>query len=128
LTLFVSGFFSGRIAPQEGGLEVSPLRAYAHGVPRYYIQNYGSANSHPNTREYSAFAQDTLRVRDNLSISLGVRYDLQTFGESGLVLNPLWPQAGRVPQATNDFAPRAGFAWSLGDDHPLVIRRGFGIF
>jgi hypothetical protein len=53
---------------------------------------------------------------------------LQSFNESGLKLNPLWPQAGRVPSATNDIAPRAGFAWSHGEDHPIVVRGGFGVF
>jgi outer membrane receptor protein involved in Fe transport len=98
--------------PEEGGLELTPLRAYAHGVPRYYIQNFGNATTHPNTREYATFAQDTLRLRDNFNLSLGVRYDLQTFSESGMTRNPLWPQAGRLPHATNDFAPRAGFSWA----------------
>ncbi len=114
--------------PEEGGLELTPLRAYAHGVPRYYIQNFGPANSHPDTNEYAAFAQDTVRLRDNLNMSFGARYDLQTFRESGLVSNPLWPQAGRLPRDTNNFAPRVGFSWSLGDDRPLVVRGGFGIF
>ncbi len=114
--------------PEEGGLELTALRAYAHNVPRYYIQNFGSANSHPDAKEYAAFAQDTLRLRDNLNISLGARYDLQTFSESGLSFNPLWPQVGRVPKATNDLAPRAGFSWSLGKDRPVVVRGGFGIF
>ena len=114
--------------PEEGGLELTPLRAYAHGVPRYYIQNFGRATTHPGTKEYAAFAQDTLRLRENLNVSLGVRYDLQSFSESGMLSNPLWPQSGRVPKATNDFAPRFGFSWSLGDDRPLVIRGGFGVF
>ena len=114
--------------PEEGGLELSPLRAYAHGIPRYYIQNFGAATTHPDTNEYAAFAQDTFRIRDNLNISLGVRYDLQTFSKSGMTTNPLWPQTGRLPRDDKDLAPRFGFAWSLGDDKPLVIRGGFGIF
>jgi len=114
--------------PEEGGLELTPLRAYAHGVPRYYIQNFGNARTHPDTKEYAAFTQDTIRLRDNFSVSLGVRYDLQTFSESGMLSNPLWPQAGRLPHATSNFAPRVGFSWSLGNDKPLVFRGGFGVF
>ena len=45
--------------PMQGGLQLTPLRAYAHQVPHYYLQNFGSAISHPNTNEYAAFAQDT---------------------------------------------------------------------
>ena len=35
--------------------------------------------SHPNSNEYAAFAQDTVRVNEHLSLTAGVRYDLQTF-------------------------------------------------
>ena len=79
------------------GLKITPLRAYAHEVPRYYIQNFGTAVSHPDTNEYAAFLQDTVRVTGRLAVSLGVRYDLQTFSTKDLVTNPLWPQAGKVP-------------------------------
>lgn len=114
--------------PMVGGMEITPLRAYAHDVPRYYIQNFGSVITHPDTREYAAFAQDTIRVTSRLGVSLGVRYDLQTFSRKGLVSNPLWPDSGKVPMDSNNFAPRVGFAYSIGDERPLVIRGGFGLF
>jgi hypothetical protein len=110
------------------GLKLTPLRAYAHQVPRYYIQNFGSAVSHPDTNEYAAFVQDTIRVTGRLAMSLGVRYDLQTFSSKGLVSNPLWPQAGKVPLNDRNFSPRVGLAYSLGHDHPLVVRAGYGLF
>jgi hypothetical protein len=59
--------------PMESGLELTPLRAYAHEVPHYYLQNFGSAASHPNTNEYAAFAQDTVRVTNHLGVNLGVQ-------------------------------------------------------
>ena len=31
--------------PQVGGLQLTPLRAYAHQVPHYYIQNFGNPTS-----------------------------------------------------------------------------------
>ncbi len=114
--------------PQEAGLELTPLRAYAHEVPHYYLQNFGSATSHPDTKEYAAFAQDTIRVTDHLALNLGVRWDLQTFTTVGLISNPLFPPTGKVPFQPYNFAPRAGFAYSLGSTHPLVVRGGFGIF
>ena len=110
-----------------GGLKLSPLRAYAHAVPRYYLQNFGDPNSHPDTQEYSAFVQDSIRVSDHFALNLGLRYDLQVF-RGDLTKNPQWPGAGRVPLDTNNFAPRAGFAYSIGNDKPLVIRGGYGLF
>jgi hypothetical protein len=114
--------------PVEAGMQLTPLRAYAHEIPRYYLQSFGSTTSHPDTNEYAAFAQDTMRVTNHLAVNLGVRWDLQTFRTTGLMPNPLFPPAGRVPFQPYNFAPRAGFAYSLGNKRPLVIRGGYGIF
>jgi hypothetical protein len=114
--------------PRIGGIELTPLRAWAHGVPRYYMQNFGTAFSHPDTNEYALFAQDTIRLTDHLALNLGVRYDLQTFNQNGLVTNPLWPDSGKVPLDTNNIGPRMGFAYSLGAQRPFVIRGGYGLF
>jgi hypothetical protein len=114
--------------PQTFGLAITPLRAYAHAVPRFYTQNFGTADSRPDTREYALFAQDSIRVTNHFALNLGVRWDLQTFRSDRLVTNPAWPQAGKVPFDTNNIAPRVGFAYSLGERRPLVIRGGYGIF
>lgn len=113
--------------PMHGGLDLTPLRAWAHDVPRYYIQNFGNPVSHPDSNDYAAFAQDTVRLTTRLSASLGVRYDFQTFARAGLVSNPLWPQAGKMPSPNKNFAPRVGLAYAIGQ-RPLVIRAGFGMF
>ncbi len=114
--------------PQEAGLLLTPLRAYAHDVPKYYIQNFGSQSSHPDTNEYAAFLQDTIRATSHLAVSLGARYDLQTFSKKGLLTNPLWPDSGKIPYNPNNFAPRIGLAYSFGSVRPLVVRAGYGWF
>lgn len=114
--------------PMESGLQLTPLRAFAHEVPHYYLQNFGSATSRPDTNEYAAFAQDTMRVTDHLAVNLGVRWDLQTFTTKGLISNPLFPPSGKVPFQPYNFAPRAGLAYSFGKTRPLVVRAGYGIF
>jgi hypothetical protein len=114
--------------PEEGGLPLTPLRAYAHADPKYFLQNFGPSSSNPNSNDYAAFAQDTIRVTNHLAINLGVRWDLQTFTTAGLQSNPLFPPSGKVPYNPRNFGPRAGLAYSIGKDHPLVIRGGYGIF
>ncbi|MGA2965621.1 MAG: TonB-dependent receptor [Terriglobales bacterium] len=132
--------------PMRGGLYLTPLRAYAHtimpswnwdagswtGSPanlaRYYMQNFGNPVSHPDSNDYAAFAQDSARLTPKLSVSLGVRYDLQTFSKKGMASNPLWPQAGKMPLKGTNFAPRVGLGYALGNDRPLMVRAGFGIF
>ncbi len=113
--------------PTEGGLELTPLRAYAHEVPHYYIQNFGSAVTHPDTNEYAAFVQDTIRVTQHFALNLGVRYDLQTFTTKGLVSNPLWPDSGKVPFNPYNFAPRVGLAYAFGEHRPLVSAGGLWV-
>ncbi|MGH7994478.1 MAG: TonB-dependent receptor domain-containing protein, partial [Limisphaerales bacterium] len=114
--------------PMIGGLELTPLRAYAHAVSHYYVQNFGSAVSHPDTNEYAAFAQDMIRVTNHFDVSVGVRYDLQTLSTKYLKTNPLWPDSGKVPFNPKNFAPRVGLSYSIGDQRPLVARIGYGLF
>jgi len=114
--------------PMEAGLQLTPMRAYAHEVPKYYIQNFGNAVSHPDTNEYAGFLQDSIRVTNHFALTLGGRYDLQTFTRKGLVSNPLWPDSGKIPFNPYDFAPRVGLAYSVGNAKPLVLRAGYGWF
>jgi TonB dependent receptor len=97
-------------------------------VPHYYLQSFGPSATHPDTNEYAGFLQDTIRVSDHFALSLGARYDLETFTSKGLQSNPLWPDAGRVPYNTGNVGPRVGLAYSVGKERPLVIRAGFGLF
>lgn len=114
--------------PMEAGLLLTPLRSYAHEVPHYYLQNFGSAVSSPDTREYAAFAQDSVRVTNRLALNLGLRWDLQTFSTVGLISNPLFPPSGKVPFQPGNLALRAGLAYSIGNSRPLVVRAGWGLF
>jgi len=132
--------------PMRGGLYLTPLRAYAHtimpswdwdagswtgppaNVPRYYMQNFGNPVSHPDSNDYAAFVQDTARLTPKISLSLGARYDLQTFSKKGMLSNPLWPQAGKMPLRRTNFAPRVGIGYAFGNDRPVMVRAGFGIF
>ena len=115
-------------APQHEGLELTPLRAWAHSVPRYYLQNFGNPASHPDSNDYAGFVQDTARLTPHFTLSLGARYDLQTFSEKGMVSNPLWSPEGKMPLNRMNFAPRLGIGYAFGNDHPVMVRAGFGIF
>jgi carboxypeptidase family protein len=115
-------------APMKHGDALTPLRAYAHGVPRYYAQDFGNSESYPNSNSFAAFVQNTIRVTRSLTINAGLRYDLQTFEVPGLVRNPLYAPSGKVPSDGNNFSPRVGFNYSIGQRHPVVIRGGFGFF
>ena len=76
-----------------------------------YTQSYGNANYTVDDTLWSLFVQDDVRVRSNLTVNLGLRYERQTFTDS-----------------TKDFAPRIGFTWDPQDDGLTVLRGGFGIY
>lgn len=87
--------------------------------------------TNPNLQEYSFFGQDEWRVRNDLTLNLGLRYDL------GLIAQPptLNPSASLAAAGifTNtihndhaNFGPRIGVAWT--PVRNLVVRTGYGIF
>ena len=114
--------------PQPYGEHLTPLRAFAHDTPRYYFQSFGTAVSHPDSREYAAFLQDSIRLTNHLGVSLGVRYDVQGYSLNGSQSNPVWPTSGKMPAPLNNFAPRASVAYAIGDKKPLMVRAGYGWF
>ena len=60
------------------------------------------------------FVQDDYRFSSTLTLSLGARYDLQTVKQP-TVQNPAALASGidtsKIPNDTNNIAPRVGFAW-----------------
>lgn len=114
--------------PMTYGERLTPLRAWAHGVPSYYSQDFGRADSHPDTREYAAFVQDSVRFGHHLALTAGVRYDRQSFGQPDVRATSYWSTAGRMPDPANNLAPRVGFAVSLGHQEPWIVRGGYGWF
>ncbi len=90
------------------------------------------------TGDYAAFIQDDWKVRPNLTINLGLRYELftpPTETENRLtnfVIDTSTAAGGRVVTTDrlfetdrNNFAPRFGFAYS--PNERMVLRGGFGI-
>ncbi len=76
-----------------------------------YTQSYGNAAYTVNDTLWSLFVQDDWRVRPDLTVNLGLRYEQQTFTDS-----------------RKDFAPRVGLAWNVNGDAKTVFRAGFGIY
>ena len=114
--------------PMKYGEPLTPLRAYAHDVPRYYMQDFGTAVSHPNSRSYAAFMQDTIRVTRSFTLNVGLRYDLQTFQAGKLVSNPLYAPSGKIPTVTNNVLSPGRFRLLPRRPSPAEIRGGFGVF
>jgi carboxypeptidase family protein len=76
-----------------------------------YTQSYGNGNYTVDDTLWSLFAQDDFRLRPDLTLNLGIRYEQQTFTDS-----------------RKNFAPRVGFAYDWLQHHNTIIRGGFGIY
>ncbi|PYQ01743.1 MAG: hypothetical protein DMF83_24925, partial [Acidobacteria bacterium] len=116
------------------------MASFNRGIPsgsgESYQQNFGGIGTtgpetHPNIFEIGAFVQDEWRVRKELTLTLGVRYDLQSF-EKPAVRNPD-PQLAAAGIDTsflktdkNNFGPRLGLAWN--PNAKTVVRAGYGLF
>jgi hypothetical protein len=69
------------------------------------------------------FVQDDWRVNDRVTVSLGVRYDLETGGNNPDFEHPL---VGERHRDTDNLQPRIGFTWDLAGDGRNVVRGGLG--
>lgn len=91
---------------------------------------------------WAFFAHDDWRATPSLTISAGLRYDYSSppvdkddranlYDVASGQLVPVgtgdMPRGGFEPDR-NNFAPRAGFAWTFGRESSMVARGGYGIY
>jgi hypothetical protein len=80
-------------------------------------------------KDIAAFAEDTWRARPNLTLTLGVRYDVQLVPQppQPFTATPLTTfYTSKINIDSNNFAPRLGVAWQIGKG--TVVRAGYGMF
>ncbi len=109
---------------------------------------FGSPILQPFVTTYAPYILDTWRVKENLTFTLGMRYEYLGTPENVLQFPAIQPGFGigvtgatfpavysaKQPADRNNFGPRVGFAYTphghsrlFGQDK-TVIRAGFGIF
>ena len=99
---------------QSLGLPMSTIQALGGGASQFTM-SAGNPETSAGQMDAGLFVGDDWRVRNNLTLSLGLRYEVQTnIGDRG------------------DWAPRVAVAWApgaiKGKTAKTVIRAGFGMF
>ena len=129
-----------------GAPDFTPVQQYGLGFPANFIQGFGNPVSSIGNKPLAFFAQDSWRVRPNLVLNYGVRYDYELTEQvptlplrdplSGITLTAEQVLAAQdavgvqqgFPRDKNNWAPRLAVAWDPKGDGKTSIRAAFGIF
>lgn len=97
---------------------------------------------HLRTQSYNFFFNDSWRVTPRLTLNAGLRYEYNSPPVDAEDRANIYDPATRslvavgtngVPRSgfeadRNNFAPRVGFAWTLGEAERTVLRGGYGVY
>jgi hypothetical protein len=90
-----------------------------------FTQYFGLPDLEYNTNQYGVYVQDDWRVSPALKLLYGLRYDV--YGSPDADPNAPVESSREFPLDKNNFAPRLGAVWSLGEQRRSVIRANTGI-
>ncbi|HEY7784267.1 MAG TPA: TonB-dependent receptor [Pyrinomonadaceae bacterium] len=94
------------------------------------------------TTSYNVFIDDSFRLTPKLTLNAGLRYEFNTppvdAADRARVFDTVTrtivtPGTNGVPRGghesdKNNFAPRVGLAWTIGDEGSTVLRAGYGVY
>jgi hypothetical protein len=111
-----------RLAMESDTLVANPHGVFTYSSPAAYLANQPSqftftkvnSGASATNADVGIYAEDDWKIRPNLTLSYGLRYEGQNFISE-----------------RHDFAPRVAFSYGLGHNKQApatVIRGGFGIF
>jgi len=120
---------------QDKAFDINDPSSY----PSSFSGNIGSGVANPAVWNPSAYAQDTWQMHNDVTLNLGVRYDLDLTPTS---VNPyIDPYNQRIVQRLggtpplrksvadkNNFSPRIGVVWVPTEDRKTTLRSSFGFY
>ncbi len=83
-------------------------------LPQAYAQGFGDTRLRVPQKAFSAFVQDDIKLRPNLLLKLGTRYDIL--------------RIDKAPSTSGNFSPRIGLAYHPNKLPKVNIHASYGIF
>lgn len=108
---FGSPFVRGQFTFKTGISPAIPTSQLTLNDVQRFTQGFGDVEYEVDEDLWSVFVQDDYRLRSNLVLNLGLRYDRQSLTDDD-----------------DNIAPRLGFAWNPGNDPRTTVRGGYGIY
>jgi hypothetical protein len=108
---------------------ISGLQAFNLGLPISYFQGFGNPKASLRYNQLATYFQDNWKLRHNLTINLGIRYDVDWRPATLNVVSqaPFQFKLARV-RDRNNIGPRFGFAWTPSNSGATVVRGGYGVY
>ena len=138
--------FNGSAGPWAADTTLNPsLRSLADFLAGDLATNqatitYGNLQRNYYLNSVTGFAQDSWKVRSNLTINYGLNWVFQSpISDPTNRISTFIPSDGGItyvgggitslwPRDWHDFGPRFGFAYTPGFSKKLVVRGGYGIY
>jgi hypothetical protein len=133
--------FTGQFTGNNAGSSGSPAADFLLGLPQDVQQgNAGGGNKYLRNSLFGIFAQDNWRIKDNLTLNVGLRYELTTARQTNngqdvnfdlITGKPAIGSGYNTYGGIGNFQPRIGFAWQPHWNsvwtRNTVIRAAYGI-
>ncbi len=94
---------------------INALQSFNLGLAQTFLIGSGDPVVASTNSTSGVYLQDSWKVRPNLTLDFGVRYELDSREQP-------------LPTDKNNIAPRFAFAWDPFNDKKTTVRGGYGIF